>query len=62
MYSYEIKQIVESNNNYVDSELYCKITSSSPQINHIKYDPYNNEYEIWTNDDYYWKITVYRKE
>lgn len=61
MYSYQIKQILESNNYNIDSETYLNICSTSPQINEIKYSPYSNCFEIWASD-VYWKFTVYRKE
>ncbi len=62
MYSSEIDQIIESQYYNIDSETYIDICNTSPQISRVKYDPYNNEYEIWTNDNFYWKINVYRKE
>lgn len=62
MYSSEIDQIIESQYYNIDSETYIDICNTSSQISRVKYDPYNNEYEIWTNDNFYWKINVYRKE
>ena len=62
MYSSEIDQIIEPQYYNIDSETYIDICNTSPQISRVKYDPYNNEYEIWTNDNFYWKINVYRKE
>lgn len=62
MYSCEINQILESQNYNIDSETYINICDTSPQISRVKYDPYDNKYDIWTNDNFYWKINVYRKE
>lgn len=62
MYSYEIDKILESQNYNIDSESYINICNTSPQISRVKYDPYDNKYEIWTSDNYSWKINVYRKE
>ena len=62
MYSYEIDQTIKSQNYNIDSETYMDICNTSQQISRVKYDPYDNKYEIWTNDNYYWKINVYRKE
>lgn len=62
MYSSEIDQIIESQYYNIDSETYIDICNTSPQISRVKYNPYNNEYEIWTNDNFYWKINVCRKE
>lgn len=61
MYSYEIDQIIKSQNYNIDSELYIDICNTSPQISRVKYDQYDDKYEIWTNDNYSWKINVYRK-
>lgn len=61
MYSYEINKILESQNYNIDSETYTDICNTSPQISRVKYDPYDNKYEIWTSDNYSWKINVYRK-
>lgn len=62
MYSYEIDKTLKSQNYDIDSGTYIDICNTSPQISRVKYDPYNNKYEIWTNDNFYWKINVYRKE
>lgn len=62
MYSSEIDQIIESQYYNIDSETYMDICNTSPQISRVKYEPYDNKYEIWTNDNFYWKINVYRKE
>ena len=52
MYSYEIDQTLESQNYNIDSETYMGICNTSPQISRVKYDPYDNKYEIWTRDNY----------
>ena len=62
MYSYEIDQTIKSQNYNIKSDIYLNICNTSPQISRVKYDPYDNKYEILTDDNYYWKISVYRKE
>lgn len=62
MYSHEIEQTLKSHNYNIDSDTYLRICNSSSQITHVKYDPYDNSFHLWTNDNYYWKINVYRKE
>ena len=62
MYSSEIDQIIESQYYNIDSETYMDICNTSPQISRVKYEPYDNKYEIWTNDNFYWKINIFRKE
>lgn len=62
MYSYEIDQTLKSHNYTIDADTYIEICKTSPQIFHLRYNQGENKYEIWTNDNYYWKIEVYRKE
>lgn len=62
MYSYEIDNILKSKNYNIDSNMYMNICSASPQIIRIEYEPYGNYFRIWTDDGYYWKFSVYRKE
>lgn len=60
MYSYEIDQILKSQNYNINSETYENICSTSPQISRAKYDSYENKCEIWTDDNYYWKFNIYK--
>lgn len=62
MYSYEINETLKFLNYNIDSKTYIDICNTSLQISRVKYDSYDSKYEIWTNDNYYWKINVYRKE
>ena len=57
MYSWEISQILEQNSYNVTVDVYNEIYKSS-QISRVKYEPFGDYFEIWTKDDYYWKITV----
>lgn len=61
MYSCEIDSILKENNYNIPSTTY-EIVLSSPQISHVKYSPYGDEFEIWTNDGWYWKFTIYLEE
>ena len=60
MYSYEIDNIIKQNNYNLSSTTYIDICTTSSQINHVKYEPYGDYYEICTSDGYYWKINVYK--
>lgn len=62
MYSWEIDQKMKEYDYNIPSFLYIDIISNSPQIRHIKYNPYDNDFEIWTDDSGYWKFKVYTKE
>ena len=62
MYSWEIDNIMKQNDYTIYANTYIDICSTSPQINHIHYDSFGNYFEIWTDDRYYWKFRVKRKE
>ena len=63
MYSHEIKELIELKNYLLDRKEASKILDidSSPQINHVKYNQDNNDFEMWTTDNYYFKFKVKRK-
>lgn len=58
MYSHEIDQTLKSHNYTIDSDTYLHICNSSSQITHVKYDSYNENFQIWTNDNWYWILKV----
>ena len=60
MYSYEIKQLLELKNYLLDRKEANKILNikDSPQINHVKYNTYDDNFEMWTSDNYYVKFKV----
>lgn len=57
MYSYEISELLKYNNYVISINDYIKVCQSS-QITKIKYSPFSNNYEVWTNDNYYYKFFV----
>jgi len=57
MYSYEISNILCKNNYIITSEIYTKLITTSPQINHVKYDPYSNNFEMWDEENH-WNFKV----
>ena len=52
MYSYEIEKLLKIRNYLLSIEEYNNIVNNSPQIDHVKYNPEENIFTIWTNDDY----------
>lgn len=60
MYSDEINQLLKFTNYIINPDTYIKICEQSPQINHVKYSPFGDYFEFWTNDGYYWKFCVKR--
>lgn len=61
MFSWEIRDELEKYNYRISSEIYKKICDS-PQIQKIKYEPFGDYYELYTDDGYYYKFTVYKGE
>lgn len=62
MYSHEIENVMKSNNYNIKNILYSYICQTSPQINHIKYNSYEQCFEMWIKDNYYWKFKVNRED
>ena len=60
MYSSEIKQFLYEHSNTISREEYKMLTDiqQSPQIKKIKYDAFNNIYEMETADGFYFRIVV----
>lgn len=58
MYSYEIEDKLKSQNYNIDSDTYIHIFKTSPQIIRAKYNPFEENFDIWTNDNYHWAFRV----
>lgn len=60
MYSYEIENLLKLRNYLVTREEYAKISDikQNPQINHIKYDTFKDEFQIDTKDDFHFKVKI----
>ena len=56
MYSYEIDQVIKSQNYNIASKTYINICNTIPQISQIIYTSFENMFEFWTSDKYYWKF------
>jgi hypothetical protein len=61
MYSSEINSLLENQVNIISPDTYYRFCTTSPQINHIKYDAYEDKIHVWTSDGYYWKFSVKRE-
>lgn len=59
MYSNEISQMLESYNWDIDSKTYIHMIQDSPQIDHVKYNPYSDTYEMWDSSGEYWSFHVH---
>lgn len=56
MYSWEIEKILKENNYCVGGKLLLSLIDikQNPQINHIKFNPYDNMYEMWDREGNYY--------
>lgn len=61
MYSHEVEQLLKIKNYLLTYKEFIEITRSSPQINHIKYNPFEDNIEMWTTDGYAFRLNL-RKE
>ena len=63
MYSWEIEKLLQMRNYLIEGQEYIEISDikKNPQINRVKYDPYNDDFEIWTNDNYDFKFKVKKR-
>lgn len=62
MYSTEIDELLKSRNYVIDSDTYWQVCHYSPQIIRVKYTPFDGGYfEIWTDDNFYWKFWMTSK-
>ena len=52
MYSWEIQQLMELKNYLISVEEYLRICGTSPQIREIKYDAFQDNFMIETDDRY----------
>ena len=60
MYSHEIENLLKLRNFLLTREEYTKISDvkANPQINHIKYDTYKDEFQIDTKDNFHFKLKI----
>ena len=58
MYSHEVEQLLKIKNYLITYKEFIQITKSSPQINHIKYNPFEDNIEMWTTDNYKFVLKI----
>ena len=58
MYDHEIESALSLFKNDLPAETYQYICSTSPQILRVRYLPFENKFEVWTNCSY-WKFSVH---
>lgn len=58
MYSHEVEQLLKIRNYLITYKEFVQITKSSPQINHIKYNPFEDNIEMWSTDNYRFVLKI----
>ena len=61
MYSYEIEQLLKMRNYLLSVKEYFYICDNSPQIARVTYNPFDDIFIIYTNDNYEFKFKVRSK-
>jgi hypothetical protein len=59
MYDWELKKYLEQKNYNLNHKDYLYVCKTCPQLNHIKYDPYENLFKMWTVDGEYFEFKVH---
>lgn len=62
MYSWEIEQLLKLKDYLISNKEYFEICDTSPQIKGIEYKPFENDFYMWTDDNYNFKFKVYKKD
>lgn len=60
MYDWELKRFLQERQYQLESKEYLYMCNTCPQINHVKYNAFEDCFEIWTDCDYF-KFKVYHK-
>lgn len=50
MYDWEINNYLQEHNYTLTYNEYLQLHRSSPQIDHVKYDPYNDNVKMWSDN------------
>ena len=61
MYDYELQNYLSQRKNLISSKEYLYICNTCPQLNHVKYDPFEDCFEAWSDCNYF-KFKVYPDE
>ena len=61
MFDWEIQNYLQERNYILTNKEYVYICNTCPQINHIKYNSFADNFEIWTNLNHF-KFQVYYNE
>mgnify|MGYP000927241135 CR=1 FL=1 len=58
MYDWEIENYIAERDLKLDQNEFLHIISTSPQINHQKYEPFEDKFHLWTEDGGHYEFQV----
>lgn len=58
MYDWEISNLIASHGGKISSKECIDMCNTSPQLDHIKYNPFEDCYEAWSDCNYF-RFQVY---
>lgn len=61
MYDWELAEFLRKRDGIISVNEYLHICNTCPQINHIKYDPFENMFNAWTDDGNYYAFRIYKE-
>jgi hypothetical protein len=61
VYDWEIQNYLKERNYKLTNKEYIFVCDTCPQINHIKYNAFEDNFEAWTDCNYF-KFQVYLEE
>ena len=61
MYDWEFQNYLKERNYKLTNKEYIYVCNTCPQINRVKYNAFENSFEIWTDSNYF-KFCVYYKK
>lgn len=62
MYDWELENYLKQRNCNLNHKEYGFICKTCPQLNHIKYEPFDNIFKAWSDGGQYFEFKVYYDE
>lgn len=62
MYDWELSQYLNEKKYILTHKEYLYVCNTCPQINHVKYDAFTDDFEVWTDGGCHFRFKVYCKE
>lgn len=59
MYDWELQNYLQQHNYTLTHYEYDDVCKGCPQLNHVKYNPYDDCFEAWSDEGNYFRFKVY---